>query len=122
MGENGQLNPDLPIRVRCGRDWDADGIRIGFLQKPDPETRGRLVMVPNWVYYTPSDGPKPQSFIRLSSEDAQTLMDRLYDCGLRPTQSHGSPGQVQAMEANLSDLRWIVKLMISFVTKEHCHP
>lgn len=29
MGENGQLNPDLPIRVRCGRDWDSDGVRIG---------------------------------------------------------------------------------------------
>jgi len=75
-------------------------------------------MVPTWVYCVPADGPKPESYLRLSEEDAQKLMDKLYDCGLRPTQSHGSPGQIQAMEANLSDLRGIVKPLIACVTKE----
>jgi hypothetical protein len=35
-------------------------------------------------------------------------MDALWDAGLKPTQGSGSPGQVQAMEAHLSDLRKLV--------------
>jgi uncharacterized protein YbaR (Trm112 family) len=101
MGENGELNRELPILVFCGRDSDWDGVRIRIMQKPDPVTRDRLLMVPTWKYYVPADGPGPEADIRLSSEDAQMLMDKLYDLGLRPTQSHGSPGQAQAMEALL---------------------
>ena len=122
MGENGELNRELPIRVSCGRDWDVDGVRIRFMQKPDPETRGRLLMVPTWRYTVPADGPGPEAYIRLSIEDAQMLMDKLYDCGLRPTQSHGSPGQIQAMEANLNDLRGLVKSLMTRIGQRASEP
>jgi hypothetical protein len=44
----------------------------------------------------------------LDLEDAQVLIDSLYECGLRPTQSEGSAGQLEAMQKHLSDMRQLV--------------
>jgi len=41
----------------------------------------------------------------LQMNDAQRLMDALWDCGLRPTEGSGSAGSLAATEKHLSDMR-----------------
>jgi len=43
------------------------------------------------------------------SSEAQALMDRLWACGLRPTEGSGSAGALAATERHLADLRTLVE-------------
>ncbi len=43
------------------------------------------------------------------SNEAQALMDRLWACGLRPTEGKGSAGAMAATERHLADLRILVE-------------
>lgn len=45
---------------------------------------------------------------KVSPEAAQTLMDELWRCGLRPSDGTGSAGQLGATEKHLSDMRALV--------------
>lgn len=45
--------------------------------------------------------------VRLDMEAAQDLIDALWRCGLRPTEGHGSAGQLAATERHLADIRKI---------------
>jgi hypothetical protein len=44
----------------------------------------------------------------LSTEAAQTLMDDLWQAGLRPTEGTGSAGALRAVERHLEDMRRLV--------------
>ena len=44
----------------------------------------------------------------LDNDKAQTLMDRLWDCGLRPSEGTGSAGAMAAVQQHLKDLQKIV--------------
>lgn len=44
---------------------------------------------------------------RLCLDEAQELMDSLWNCGLRPTQSRSSIGQTEAIVKHLDDMRAI---------------
>ena len=44
----------------------------------------------------------------LSVDKAQKLMDDLWHCGLRPSQSIGSVGQLDAVKYHLEDMRKLV--------------
>jgi hypothetical protein len=50
---------------------------------------------------------QPPSFT-LDHETAQTLMDDLWQCGIRPTEGAGSAGAMRATERHLEDLRSLV--------------
>lgn len=54
------------------------------------------------------DGMPAPVAISLEPEEGQQLMDRLWECGLRPTQGKGSAGQLSATEAHLKDMRELV--------------
>jgi len=45
---------------------------------------------------------------RLDMEQAQTLMDDLWNCGLRPTEGAGSAGALAATQRHLDDMRRLV--------------
>jgi len=45
--------------------------------------------------------------LKISIDAAQTLMDDLWNCGIRPTNGAGSVGQLQATERHLEDMRRI---------------
>lgn len=45
--------------------------------------------------------------LRVSDEQAQVLMDDLWNCGFRPTEGSGSAGAMRAVENHVSDLRKI---------------
>ena len=44
----------------------------------------------------------------LPDDKAQMLMDRLWDCGLRPSEGTGSAGAMAAIECHLKDLQRLV--------------
>jgi hypothetical protein len=41
----------------------------------------------------------------LSPEQAQALIDGLWDCGLRPTEGTGSAGALVSVERHLADMK-----------------
>lgn len=45
---------------------------------------------------------------RLSIEDAQDIVDQLWQCGIRPSEAMGIAGALSATERHLDDLRKIV--------------
>jgi hypothetical protein len=45
--------------------------------------------------------------LRISYDDAQRMMDRLWDIGIRPTEGQGSAGMLAATERHLTDMRAI---------------
>lgn len=47
-------------------------------------------------------------FCSLSPEEAQILIDTLWDCGVRPTAGAGSAGAMLATQAHLGDMRKLV--------------
>lgn len=46
--------------------------------------------------------------VNLPQEQAQALMDQLWNCGLRPTEGSGSAGSLAATERHLEDMRSLV--------------
>lgn len=54
------------------------------------------------------EGAQLSPTFRLYGHEAQELMDMLWECGLRPTQSEQSIGQLDATERHLADMRRLV--------------
>ncbi len=48
---------------------------------------------------------EPYPLLRIYPEEAQGLMDQLWDCGLRPSEGSGSAGAMAATERHLKDLQ-----------------
>lgn len=69
--------------------------------------RGREVAI-EIVTKPPVLGDLVPSTITIPVEAAQTLMDDLWNAGLRPTEGTGSAGSLRATESHLADLRKIV--------------
>jgi len=53
------------------------------------------------------EGQAPPVAMRLTASQAQNLMDRLYQAGLRPTQDKGSEATLAAVQKHLEDMRVI---------------
>jgi hypothetical protein len=54
------------------------------------------------------DGIVMEPSFSLNREDAQSLMDNLWNCGLRPTEGAGSAGALSATQNHLEDMRRLV--------------
>lgn len=50
--------------------------------------------------------PEPTFVLHIS--EAQNLMDKLWDCGLRPSEGSGSAGAMAATQKHLEDMRTLV--------------
>jgi hypothetical protein len=53
------------------------------------------------------DTPCPEA-MHLTPKDCQSLMDSLWDAGIRPSQGHGSTGQLAAVQNHLEDTRGLL--------------
>lgn len=64
----------------------------------------------------PSKEESIRPTLDLTKQNAQLLMDELWNCGLRPTQGKDSSGELYATQKHLKDMRAIVskKLSINF--------
>ena len=49
-----------------------------------------------------------EPFIEIESQEAQVLMDDLWEAGIRPTEARGSAGAMKAVQGHLADMRKIV--------------
>jgi len=56
-------------------------------------------------------------FIRIEEHIAQTLMDDLWDCGLRPSEGSGSAGALKKTEHHLEDMRKIAFHKLGIINK-----
>ena len=55
-----------------------------------------------WTLHDPNCAlPDTTSLLHLDQSEAQTLMDELWHLGIRPTEGHGSTGQLAATEKHL---------------------
>lgn len=59
-----------------------------------------------WEPY--ENGTITSPFLAINPHEAQSLMDQLWKCGLRPTEGAGSAGALAATERHLSDLQRLV--------------
>jgi hypothetical protein len=82
------------------RLWNDD-IAISGIQRSNTETF-RLLPVPMELH---TRGERIEPFMSLQLEQAQSLIDALYDAGLRPSQAAGSSGQLEAVKYHLEDMR-----------------
>lgn len=56
-----------------------------------------------------SEADIPPHAMQLEPEAAQRLMDDLWNVGIRPTEGHGSAGQLAATEAHLKDVQGLLR-------------
>jgi len=55
-----------------------------------------------------NEGMIPPTAMQLRDEQAQDLMDKLWQAGYRPTEGKGSAGALAATERHLEDMRRLV--------------
>ena len=70
-------------------------------------TSGVLALTQGGEWQCVEDGSMIDPSFRLTSDEAQGLMDRLWTLGLRPTEGAGSAGSLAATERHLADMREI---------------
>lgn len=107
------MNGSKPLKCWAERDaWDPfSRIRIMIGGKTDA---GKIVRM-DPVMFSTMDEDDAVSYsdasnrgLLIESETAQSLMDQLWNLGIRPTEGHGSTGQLAATERHLEDLRALV--------------
>ena len=76
--------------------------RTGWLNEPN-----RLARL-EWGEHNPHSAEQIAPTLRFGREAGQQLLNALWNMGLRPTE-HGTPGQLQAMQAHIDDLRVIAR-------------
>lgn len=59
------------------------------------------------IFEADDEGDIREPWARLTPHDAQSLMDELWRCGLRPTEGAGSAGSLAATERHLKDMQTI---------------
>lgn len=81
---------------------DAIAIRVGLRSENGFDVAMPVMMV------GVEPGAMTQPMIKLPLEAAQRLMDELWQAGVKPSQSIGSTGQVEAIKYHLEDMRKLV--------------
>lgn len=103
-----------PLHCHVARDpWDPDRcLRITIAGR---RADGRIVKMntPEFTLYdedarTYYDAGADKHALSIAPETAQELMNELWNAGIRPTEGHGSTGQLAATERHLEDLRALV--------------
>jgi hypothetical protein len=104
------------MRDLTGYDWyafiraiahqDPWSEKVGVLLVKHETGKPRLIAKPLDFAEVPAGAPVDPTF-SLQRDEAQELMDMLWSCGLRPTQSKSSAGQLDAVERHLADMRAI---------------
>lgn len=91
---------DMQVQVRaCSSPWHGG---VQFLIKSGQDVGTNIVMT------RPDPGTVREPTFTVSMDAAQTLMDDLWNAGLRPTEGTGSAGALAATERHLADMRKLV--------------
>ena len=82
-----------------------------------PETRKMFELVPTWKEVPEGQMIDYSNDIVLRPEQAQELMDSLWQCGLRPVQGSGSAGSLAATEAHLATVKEYLDRVMTLIEK-----
>lgn len=108
------------IRIHAERQaWAiSDGVALFIMAKSYPEG-GEPVMRLARLLFEPIDHtyPPPDATVQLRQEEAQALMDTLWDCGLRPTDGAGTAGAMAATQAHVKDLQGVMYRLLALVER-----
>lgn len=104
---------DIEIRAQRA-PWNR-GVEINA-SGCDRAVRKVFTAEANWQEIPDGSMAESPTF-KLSIEQAQTLMDDLWNCGLRPTEGAGSAGAMRAVEKHLEDMRKIAFLRLGMNEK-----
>jgi len=81
--------------------WYDDHVSVRLVRRTH---NGNYAGVVSFDTLVPAGQPIEPAF-RLAHEEAQELMDSLWDSGIRPTQAKASAGQAEATLRHLEDMR-----------------
>jgi hypothetical protein len=94
----------LPLEMMARREDWSEGISIYMRQRT--VGHGASVAAPiTMIRLEPGSVAEPM--LRLGIQQAQQLMDELWQCGLRPTEGSGSAGSLAATERHLKDMQLV---------------
>ncbi len=84
-----------------------------YLWKETSNDGGRMIAVPNAMELVMKPAQEwlvqpLNPLIRITTDEAQQMMDSLWDCGLRPSEGSGSAGSLAATQRHLDDMRTLV--------------
>lgn len=75
-----------------------------WIGSPDRKTRVKEIVLERLE----DEGAEISPSFFLDTQNAQVLMDDLWNCGLRPTEGTGSAGSLAATQRHLEDMRCLV--------------
>jgi len=94
-----------PLEFMARREDWSDGISLYARQV----TEGMYMSVAQPLVLKEHEGHLIcEPFARIGIQEAQNLMDELWQCGLRPSEGTGSAGSLRATERHLEDMRKLV--------------
>jgi hypothetical protein len=94
------------LKVRIARDelnWNDLVSLLFYVRYPD----GGVAVAQPLTLVPHAEGQAYEPTVRLEREIAQVMIDRLWDCGLRPSEGTGSAGSLAATQKHLEDMRAI---------------
>lgn len=95
-------------RIRLFVDRKLRGVDISEAWESLRVVEGSAGETLTWQKCNPYERDVDRSSIDLDDRGAQFLMDRLWECGLRPTEGSGSAGSLAATQKHLEDMRALV--------------
>lgn len=92
------------------------GSRIAVYLMQNHNGPGPLFVAQPLVFHEqPLGEAHPEPTLSLTPDEAQSLMDELWGCGLRPTEGTGSAGALAATERHLADMRHLATKLLDKV-------
>src|SRR3954468_8115919 len=96
------MRDDFKIRARR-TEFFRDGVSIHIFRRADARHFEAVTKLEVETFDEGMIGP--QSPLEISHDQAQQLIDALWDCGLRPSEGAGSAGAMKAAQDHLKDLQ-----------------
>ncbi|MCK4521163.1 MAG: hypothetical protein KAU20_01225 [Nanoarchaeota archaeon] len=96
---------DNPTRVYASAEEMGRGINIRIMLHAAED--GSAQCVTNLVTGTVEAGKRIPICLKLSNQEAVSMIDSLWLAGVRPSNGEGSSGQLAATEKHLKDMRTI---------------
>lgn len=108
MSDTNTFRNETAVRFYLSRDrffGETISIRAGYFSGGRP-----VVMLPAQfcVRKPGEEGCELEPAFNISRDSAQSLMDELWNIGIRPTEGSGSAGSLAATERHLQDMRALV--------------
>jgi hypothetical protein len=114
--ENYQNKERMHIRARIADDF-MQWIEVRLFKRSDKPDKAMIVSDLVWKEVNVAIIPEP-SPIRIDMEMGQSLMDQLWECGLRPTEGTGSAGALAATQKHLEYTQSINHRLMSIFEKQ----